>query len=360
MAEARTAITPATESFSQKICRYYNENAGASPIAEPEWQWEWSKIEKLAQDQVIIKIAKGSSINTYRGLHIGTEIDSQSDRTGAIPVQFRHIETKSLIGMVVQEINRLRESEYGSKFEESFEPVVATVQAVEVEADTTDDVSRLTSSQLTSAILDTQAESDMPNLRDMIFIAEDTSFSVEESEKLAPWLLAFAEKHRNSSDPQDESPVWSAIRTGASMLRPDVANCLCPLLEPGHSIETSMVAVKMLGRIFEAQPPAAVDEHQALANEILPMANSLLNRYAIASSQNAAMAQLAIYALAAMASSKIDDVVEKVQELNVSWFTQQTLYELDELASIWANRTVPIADPPQKLLDSVIQTIGEE
>ena len=142
------------------------------------------------------------------------------------------------------------------------------------------------------------------------------------------------------------------------MLRPDNADCLLPLLEPGYSIETSMVAVKMLGRIFAAQPPTQVDEHQSLANEIFQMAESFLNRYAIASSdQNAAMAQLAIYALAAMASSRIDEVVKKVRELNIPWFTQQTLQELCNLASMWESHAVTSAEQPQKLLNSVIQAI---
>jgi len=141
------------------------------------------------------------------------------------------------------------------------------------------------------------------------------------------------------------------------MLTPDDTNGLRSLLEPGHSIETSLVTVKMLGRIFEAQPPAEVDEHKELANEVCQIAKSLLNRYAITVSQSAAMAQLAIYALAAMASSETQQIVETVQQLGVTWFTQQTLRELCELRSIWSSRPVPVADRPQKLLDRVIQTL---
>ena len=50
------------------------------------------------------------------------------------------------------------------------------------------------------------------------------------------------------------------------------------------------MTVKMLGRIFEAQPPADVDQYPELAAEVRQIAESLLNRYAIASSQSAAMA----------------------------------------------------------------------
>lgn len=318
-----------------------------------------------AQDQGYIDFPSGR----ISGRFTPNPADSQSDYTGATFDKFIDTDIETVYDSILQYIEKQHEeqylktkfsdltwvSEYSSKIEEQIEHVVATAQTAEV--DTTDDVSQLTSDQLTLAILDPDAESDMPHLRDMIFIAEDTDFSIEESETLAPWLLSFAERFRDSDDPQDEAPIWSAIRTGASMLRPDVANCLCPLLEPGHPIETSMVAVKMLGRIFAAQPAAEVDEYQDLANEAFEIADSLLNRHAIESSQTAAKAQLAIYALAAMASSKIDDVVKKVQELNTPWFTRQILHELGELASTWAGRAVPIADPPKNLLDKIIQAL---
>jgi hypothetical protein len=308
-----------------------------------------------AQDQIIAYI-EGMKI---KGTYERTQEDSQSDKAGIAPSKLINEDTSSVVWeQFAKHIREALKSEDSSYPEVFFDSVAALVSVEEHETDTAvDDVSQWSPDRLASTIMHPEAENDMTCLREMILVAEDTGFSVEQSEQLSEWLLSFAQRHCDSDDPKDEAPVWSAIRTGASMLRPDVAESLLPLLEPGHSIETSLVTVKMVGRIFEAQPPAQVDEHEDLANEVFQMASSLLNRYAIASSQNAAMAQLAIYALAAMASSKIDDVVKEVQELNALWFTQQTLHELRDLASIWANRTIPVAGPPQKLLDSVIQAI---
>ncbi len=319
----------------------------------------WHHIEDLAQDQVIIRISRGSKIDTYRGLHVGTDEDSQSDYTYAHSRK-KHSEAVLVLAKQLLETLSIREREFDEGFadEEPARPEADEEQVGGQAVDTaTDDVSQWTLDQLASAILDPEAEADMLRLREMILIAEDTGFTVDQSKQLAPWLLSFAERCRDSGDPQDEAAVWSAIRTGASMLTPDDTDGLRPLLEPGHSIETSLVTVKMLGRIFEAQPPAEVDEYQDLAGEVYQMANFLLNRYAITSSQNAAMAQLAIYTLAAMASSKTQQIVETVKQLGVMWFTQQTLRELRELASIWTNHLVPVADQPQKLLERAIQII---
>ena len=151
--------------------------------------------------------------------------------------------------------------------------------------------------------------------------------------------------------------VFSAIRTGASMLRPNDARRLLVLLEPGHSIDTSLVTLKMLGRIFEAQPPGRLDQYADLAGEVRKIADSLLNRYAISSSQSAAMAQLAIYALAAMASNETLDVVRTVRQIGVAWFIQQTAHELRELRGYWDGRSSTVAPEVVDLLERATQEL---
>lgn len=253
------------------------------------------------------------------------------------------------------------ESEETFADEEPVEPAVTERPAIGQDIDTTlDDVSQWTPDQLASAILQADVESDMPKLREMILAAEDTGFTVDQSNQLAPWLLNFAERHRDSNDPQDEAAVWSAIRTGASMLTPDAADGLRLLLEPGHSIETSLVTVKMLGRIFEAQPPAEVDQHEGLTTEVRQIADSLLNRYAITVSQSAAMAHLAIYALVAMADSNTQGVVEAVRGLGVAWFTRRMTRKLRELRDTWASRPTPVSDGPRGILDNALQTLERD
>ena len=219
------------------------------------------------------------------------------------------------------------------------------------------DISCLTSAQLVSAITHSDAKSNMPVLREMIMVAEDTHFTIDQSKQLSPWLLNFAKEYCDSDDFQDKDSVLSAIRTGDSMLIPSYASSLIPLLKPGHFIETNLVTVKMIGRIFEAQPPSKIDEYCELSDEICLIAKSLLNQNVIIVSQSAAMAQLSVYALLAMASSKVQQMVEIIQQFNKDWFSQQILRKFYKLRNIWINRSTPIAEQPLELLNNMIQTM---
>ena len=112
-----------------------------------------------------------------------------------------------------------------------------------------------------------------PRLRQLILMAEDFSCTPNTSALLAPCLLDIAIKYRDSQDLQGSSVVYSAIRTGASMLQPgsqgwkSAENRLLILLQPGHPIDTVLVTLKMIGRIFEAQPPEELNQHTNLVSE---------------------------------------------------------------------------------------------
>ena len=315
-------------------------------------------INPIAHGDVIASFPDGSVRGPWT-----SQGDTQSDSIDAPSVKLISEELHAVIDVMKryrgEQFNRAWESVESSGDEEPPEshPVKKPTSSQDIDT-TPDDVSQWTSAQLTSDILQAKAESNMPKLREMILIAEDTGFTADQSGRLAPWLLSYAERHRDSCDPQDEAAVWSAIRTGASMLTQDAADDLRPLLQPGHSIETSLVALKMLGRIFEAQPPTDVDQHLAIAGDVRQIAESLLNRYAITVSQSAAMAHLAIYALVAMASSETQQMVEIAQELDAAWFTRRTHRKLDELRDIWASRSATVSDKPRALLDRVIETLG--
>lgn len=356
MSETHSAMF-SNPKFLLQALLHYSENEKSS-LKENEWREGSHCIENLAQDQYLIRLKCGSKIDTYRGRFVETDEDTQSDYNS---ISFSEQEDVNFVlnwlnqylQYKIMEDSALANEELISEEKEQEEQLDEYTQIVDTGAD---DISKLNSEQLVSAILDPKTESDIPRLRELILIAEDTDFTVEESQQLAPRLLDFAEKYRNSNDPQDETVVWSAIRTGASMLRPDETECLRPLLEPGYSIETTLVTVKMIGRIFEAQPPEDVDRHTDLANEVFQISESLLNQYAIGtSSKSGALAQLAIYALAGMASSQTQKSVEKVKQLGVTWFTQQTLGELRKLRNAWSNQS--IAEEPQELLDKIIQTL---
>ncbi len=161
---------------------------------------------------------------------------------------------------------------------------------------------------------------------DNILQSEDTEFTKEQSAQLSPLLLEFAGRHSDSDDPQ----VLSAIRLGASMLRPTQAMRLLPLFEGSG---TSLVALKMLGRIFEAQPPDDIDQYELLSIKVQDIAWFLTNKDAINIPSNAAKVNVAVYALAAMGSSRLIPTVQKIRQMDVEWFTKLTIHTLQELES---------------------------
>ncbi len=211
---------------------------------------------------------------------------------------------------------------------------------------------------LTDALLDTDAA--WPDLRPLILQAEDTRFTPAQSEKVSPRLIALAEARCDSDNPQDAPVVYSAIRTGASMLRPEESDRLLPLVAPGHAIETSLVTVKMIGRIFEAQPPTTIDAFQAVVSEVdrILQPDALLNRYALAASpKSAAIALLAIYALAAMASTRLLAATTRVDQLGMGWFKRRATRKLRELRTIWNDVSDPGLDEPLKLLNQALDQL---
>lgn len=182
--------------------------------------------------------------------------------------------------------------------------------------------------------------------RDDILAAEDRQFTEMERDAVSRDLLNWAIEHRDSTDADDAPAVLSAIRTGASMLGPDEADRLIPLLEPGHRIDTVLVALKMVGRIFEEQPADPPEDgipFGDLAIEVCQVSEPLLNRYVIASSRSAAAAQLAVYALAAMGSGLIASTARRVEQLRMPWFAAQVEHDLIELRRCWGDRASQLA-----------------
>lgn len=191
--------------------------------------------------------------------------------------------------------------------------------------------------------------------KEMIHQIEDTDFTVEQSEVVSPWLLNFALENRDKIKDEDHQyEVWSAIRTGSSMLCPDQVECLFPLLEAGHQIDTSLVTIKMIGRIFEAQPPSKVGEYENIAEKVYDFLNPMLDRYLVVlSSRDGATATLCATALVAMGSEKIYPILEKVKNKE-GWFREYVLHNTEELRTAWQKRKDPISLQMDKFINETI------
>lgn len=213
------------------------------------------------------------------------------------------------------------------------------------------------SDRLAYEILGCNIDTDIVQLRQMLLEAEDRDFSDDFNLRLAPWLLDFVKKLRDSQNPEDRVAVLSALRTGASLLSPEKIDDLLPFLEPGFAIETSRVAIKMVGRIFEAYPPQVRDAHPRMAIELHKILGTLLNPHVLEIPAVAAKAQLAIYALAAMASSHVLRAIDDVNSLKLSWFSQRTKRKLEELRRFWSARGAAVSPAANQLLNDTLKKL---
>jgi len=205
-------------------------------------------------------------------------------------------------------------------------------------------------------IMSAELKDNLIELGNTIFLLEDTSFSAEQNKTLSSWLLTFAKKHRDIEG-ADSRVIFSAIRTGSSMLRAEQTETLIPLLSSGHKIETSLVTVKMIGRIFEAQPPKDINQHEKLAIVVRNIADLLINPYSIMSSESAAQAQLAAFSLSAMASELSLEVVTNIIKIKSRWFTTMHLISLNELKKLWEKQEEPINKNVMNLLNKSIDKV---
>jgi len=343
------------EGFAQVLRQWVS----ASVRDEPDWFYGPARMKQLARDQSVLEFDRGGGPETFYARRIRSgDAQSEPSQRLAASREFQAALEEALGSHVARTWDRdepwreekwLPDPDAGAAF------AVWCDEELSVPDEPSAEVNR---DHLCRQLLDRDAETNWARLRELIQLAEDMDFSREQSRKLAPRLLEHAMRYRDSTDPQDKPVVWSAIRTGASMLRPNEAGRLRALLEPGHPVETSLVTVKMLGRIFEAQPPSDLNQYPELAHEVRQIADSLLNRYAIAVSQGAAMAQLAVYALAAMGSDDAVELSKAVRGLGQSWFTAQLRHELRALWEYWTSQPAKGAPKPRELLERAIQELS--
>jgi len=204
---------------------------------------------------------------------------------------------------------------------------------------------------------------DIREIQDLIFKAEDSQFSKEQSRVLSEKLLLFAIKFRNSYDVQHKEMIHSAVRTGLSMLDHDsfegCSHLLLSLLQPGYAVETFPVAVKMIGRIFEAQPPVEIDHYLLVSLNVSGIAKLFTNCYSVTISQNAANAYLSTKALAAMASSKVYDVMQDVARMRVDWYERRVRRGLCELRDAWNEKSTGVSPDVLKFIEGCLVTLEQ-
>jgi hypothetical protein len=170
----------------------------------------------------------------------------------------------------------------------------------------------------------------------LVLAAESMQFVTQGMrEELADRLLAIARELRHSRQAFDASTVWSALRTYASLIPRDRVVSLLEFLNGQGTVDTRLVALQCVARMFEPAPPEPGHAPSVLADCVYIFAEKMTDPLVITPGEVAAIALNAICALAAIRDPRLPDTLARVVKLKKPWFERQVRQRLHLLAVGW-------------------------
>lgn len=186
----------------------------------------------------------------------------------------------------------------------------------------------------------------------LVLAAESMQFlSQGMREELADRLLAIARELRNSRQTFDASTVWSALRTYASLIPRNEVVSLLEFLNGQGTVDTRLVALQCVARMFEPALPEPGQVSSVLADCVYIFAEKMTDPLVITPGEVAAIALNAICALAAIRDPRLPDTLARVVKLKKPWFARQVRQRLHLLAVGWQ----PCGTGAQQAIDAIHQ-----
>jgi hypothetical protein len=170
----------------------------------------------------------------------------------------------------------------------------------------------------------------------LVFAAENAHFVTSDQQSRArSRLRELARDLRHGRKAGTDHAVWSAMRRFASLLPPEEANSLLEFLDRAGSVDTRMVGLQCVARVFEAAPPADVASVEPLAGRVTELAEKFLDPDVFSGGENSGIARCAVVALAALGSPRLTDAMKHVESLDKSWFSVRVKQDLQTLLDGW-------------------------
>jgi len=193
----------------------------------------------------------------------------------------------------------------------------------------------------------------------IVFAAENVHFKdPEQQARVRSRLRELALQLRELSRAGTEHVVWSAMRRFSSLTPPEEANDLLEFLDRKGVVDTRMVALQCIARLFHAAPPSDPAALEPLAGRVAEYAEKFLDRDVFAGGENSSIARNALLALAALGSPKLQDCVARVNVLGRRWLSRQVRRQLQELLDSWeSHRVEPEGNPAFKVVEAARATV---
>ncbi len=179
----------------------------------------------------------------------------------------------------------------------------------------------------------------------LVFAAENAHFAaLEQQANVCERLRQLALELRESPAAETEHVVWSAMRRFSSLVPAEDAHFLLQFLDRGGSVDTRMVALQCIARVFQSAPPSDPRMVDTLVARVAEYAEKLLDPDVFSGGENSAIARHAVVALAALGSERAEQFMHQVSALGRRWFSRQVRDRLNELLDGWRkNQEVPVS-----------------
>jgi len=181
----------------------------------------------------------------------------------------------------------------------------------------------------------------------LVYAAENVHFrDPDQQAAVCDRLRELALKLCESSKAGTEQVVWSAMRRFASLLPAERAADLLEFLNRKGAVDTRMVALQCVTRVFELAPPSDLATLEPLTGRVAEYADKFLDPDVFAGGENSAIARNAVLALAALGSPRVVDSVQRVNALGRRWLSRQVQRQLEELFDGWRRHDATSRDAP--------------
>jgi len=196
-------------------------------------------------------------------------------------------------------------------------------------------------------IADELCRTDLPSewREALVFAAEDAHFPTRElQDRVCGALRGIALELRTSSQPGIEQVVWSALRRFGSLVDSQAVDQFREFLSPAGYVNTRLLALQGVLRVFERRPPDAPESLTHLANRTLDIAAKLLDPDVFVSGETSAIATQAVLVLCVLGDRRSLECVERAKALGRRWVIGKLREQLEEIRAVWAEENQRVDD----------------
>jgi hypothetical protein len=191
----------------------------------------------------------------------------------------------------------------------------------------------------------------------LVFLAEDLSALPPD---VRPLLReALLDVGAGLRDEEGNGPVvWSALRRAASLAGTEQSQTLLDYLDHRGAVDTRLVALQCIGRVFATSPEAQTGRFPFVADRVAEYARKYLDPDVFTAGETAAIAQAAVVVLATMGDERLSDLIARARALKKPWLTMQLHRKLADLVGSWNRQVVSTPHPALSLVQSQLAVLA--